>query len=690
MPAAEDFRLADGVNLQTALVQAGAPAKALIPSSGVLGNTWTGGNEAAFASLGGDASWLSGASGAGYQRAGTDNNFAGLYGIDVAAMDHGNDSVYVRIPFNVSTQEVLNSITSLSLQMRYDDGFVAYLNGVKVAAANAPASPQWNSGATASVTDGAAVVPVSFDITAFKGSLKVGANILAIQGLNQAGANSSDLLVLPELIATRTTTTPSVVNDSVVDVSGRGWVNVREIRVAGDPTPLAVTWSSPTTWTARVPLQPGLNALTLEAYDFQGNKITTPYPNNLTVTSTLSERPYQDFLKISEIMYHPADPTTAELAAGFADSDEFEFLEFFNASETETLDLNGVRIVSGPSAEFNFSGSNVTSLGPGESVIVVRNQAAFEARYGTSLSNRIAGVYEGKLDNAGELLAVIDPAGVDIERFTYDDVAPWPVEADGLGYSLVRVAPRSMTNPALASSWKASYVLGGSPAAIDLASGPSAADFTLDAAVGPPDLTVWKSGFGTALTVGYNAGDADGDHDVDGADFLTWQRSLGLSSFPASPNIMVNASANVRAAEEPVAVIDVGSEGERDIESRLPSLAAGRLLGGDLRSRDLAFAAIGSAAAKLAGHDNDHWLRRQSHAKSPSILSVESCTWLDDQPINSVARSLVSHDKSKDSLLRVVQNRWPTEASAGDVEIQSLRRYLTTALPRGFLRRRQA
>ena len=32
--------------------------------------------------------------------------------------------------------------------MRYDDGFVAYLNGVKVASANAPAKPQWDSQAT--------------------------------------------------------------------------------------------------------------------------------------------------------------------------------------------------------------------------------------------------------------------------------------------------------------------------------------------------------------------------------------------------------------------------------------------------------------------------------------------------------------------------------------------------------------
>ena len=57
-----------------------------------------------------------------------------------------NNSVYSRFSFNVSDP---NAIDALSLDMRYDDGFVAYLNDQEVARANAPASPQWNSTATA-------------------------------------------------------------------------------------------------------------------------------------------------------------------------------------------------------------------------------------------------------------------------------------------------------------------------------------------------------------------------------------------------------------------------------------------------------------------------------------------------------------------------------------------------------------
>jgi hypothetical protein len=39
------------------------------------------------------------------------------------------------------------------------------------------------------------------------------------------------------------------------------------------------------------------------------------------------------------------------------------------------------------------------------------------------------------------------------------------------------------------------------------------------------DLTRWRNGFGTGAT--HVQGDANADSDVDGADFLTWQRQLG-------------------------------------------------------------------------------------------------------------------------------------------------------------------
>jgi len=54
-----------------------------------------------------------------------------------------------------------------------------------------------------------------------------------------------------------------------------------------------------------------------------------------------------------------------------------------------------------------------------------------------------------------------------------------------------------------------------------------AGDFNEDTFVDDVDLELWKSGFGTPSAATHMQGDADGDLDVDGADFLTWQRQLG-------------------------------------------------------------------------------------------------------------------------------------------------------------------
>lgn len=105
---------------------------------------------------------------------------------------------YIRIPFSVSD---VNALESLSLNMRYNDGFVAYLNGTRVAAANAPAgTPDWDSTATSARASSAdSFIPQFFNLTANKNLLSNGAaNVLAIHGLNIASSDSS-FLILPEL-----------------------------------------------------------------------------------------------------------------------------------------------------------------------------------------------------------------------------------------------------------------------------------------------------------------------------------------------------------------------------------------------------------------------------------------------------------------------------------------------------------
>jgi hypothetical protein len=55
---------------------------------------------------------------------------------------------------------------------------------------------------------------------------------------------------------------------------------------------------------------------------------------------------------------------------------------------------------------------------------------------------------------------------------------------------------------------------------------PDAADFDEDGDVDEADLYAWQNGYGITGTAEHHQGDADGDMEVDGTDFLTWQIQL--------------------------------------------------------------------------------------------------------------------------------------------------------------------
>jgi len=56
------------------------------------------------------------------------------------------------------------------------------------------------------------------------------------------------------------------------------------------------------------------------------------------------------------------------------------------------------------------------------------------------------------------------------------------------------------------------------------------ADFDDSGIINEVDLGAWRAGFGVSGAATHIQGDADGDADVDGADFLVWQRQLGVMS----------------------------------------------------------------------------------------------------------------------------------------------------------------
>ena len=165
----------------------------------------------------------------------------------------------------------------------------------------------------------------------------------------------------------------------------------------------------------------------------------------------------QRFLRITELMYHPSP-----LVGNTNGPEEFEFIELKNISTNLTLSLAGVRFLNG--VEFGFTGSAVTSLAPGATVLVVKNLAAFTARYGSGFN--IAGQYTGSLENRGERVQLVDARGEEILDFSYDN--NWYPITDGFGFSLV-VADENAEPDAWDSktNWRASGQLGGSPAGSD-------------------------------------------------------------------------------------------------------------------------------------------------------------------------------------------------------------------------------
>ena len=278
-PRAERF--GGDVELAT-LVPSRAEARVLVPRDGSLGLEWT---RLDFD----DAHWLAGRTGVGFD---VGTAYADLIETDVEAAMYGlSSSVYIRISFDAGPsffEGGAPAVGALYLDVKYDDGFAAYLNGAPVASRNAPASPDWTSRATSSHADNLAVVLERVDISASSGLLRPGRNVLAIHGLNASPSNG-DLLILPELAVGAGA--PRIVLEGPAIVKARARANG--------------SWSA-----------------LAEAFFW----VETP-------------------LRVAEILYHPPDP------AGPYAADDFEFLELKNVGE-RTLDLAGIRLAGGVEFEF--------------------------------------------------------------------------------------------------------------------------------------------------------------------------------------------------------------------------------------------------------------------------------------------------------------------------------------------------
>ncbi len=120
-----------------------------------------------------------------------------------------------------------------------------------------------------------------------------------------------------------------------------------------------------------------------------------------------------------------------------------DMIELYNPTN-QLIDLGGWRLSEAVSHQFRPG----TQLNPFGTLLVLSfdpnnadnadRAAAFRATYGLGDWVTLVGGYDGRLSNRGEQLRLTRADGTLEDEVDYDDHAPWPIQADGRGSSLLR------------------------------------------------------------------------------------------------------------------------------------------------------------------------------------------------------------------------------------------------------------
>lgn len=138
---------------------------------------------------------------------------------------------------------------------------------------------------------------------------------------------------------------------------------------------------------------------------------------------------------ITEIMYNPPESGT----------DSLEYIELLNTGNN-SIDVSGWNFTQG----FTYVFPAGTSIGAGQYVLIAKSPAAMQ-----NVFNKTALAW-GAMDaltNGGEDIELRDANGTVMDYVDYKNVAPWPLEANGQGASLVLCDPAS--DNSLPVNWQA-------------------------------------------------------------------------------------------------------------------------------------------------------------------------------------------------------------------------------------------
>jgi hypothetical protein len=439
--------------------------------------------------------WRDGPSGYGYS-----NDLAELQWVEtqLSDMQYGYLSLYARLPFTLTPAQIA-SFTKLTAEIHYDDGYVVYLNGARIAASpDLPGTPPAYNTANTSASD---YLGVTVDLTAQKNLLVTGTNILAVQ-VHNSDLPSSDCFIGIILKAEATGTGPIAADDPAARIvinelsaghgATPGWVELynpgpvavdlsrvylsndrfnllayktldgtilapggfwamrqgasfAELPFALDPAGGTIYVTAAAKGAVPVPVR----VLDAACYDGQEPGISfgrypdgSPYLDGLaapTFGGPNAQRLVRDIV-INEIMYHHATR-----------DDRFQYIELYNRG-TRAIALDGWSFTSG--VDYTF-GNGVT-MPPGAFLVVAKDPGFLAAGYShLTLGTNLAGPFTGSLSHRSECLRLSFPRQTDSharaggsymvteDEVTYHDGGRWPEWADGMGASLELRDPHS-------------------------------------------------------------------------------------------------------------------------------------------------------------------------------------------------------------------------------------------------------
>jgi hypothetical protein len=354
-----------------------------------------------------DDAWLEGASELGY---GENDEATDIGFVDTdpdTPANQRNATSYFRKHITIANP---TDFAEFTLSIKYDDAAAVYVNGTQVVRTNnLPAGAAYDDFATSNTPDESTY----FAFTLPSSRFVVGENTIAVEIHNSSASSgdvSFDLRLRGEVVSSTGNITEAIPLPEAATVNARSYD-----QSTGD-------WSA-------------LNSAFFSLDSVPANS---------------------DNLVISEFHYRPAEPFTPEEIAVSTDRDDYEFIEFLNIG-TQPVELTGVSFTDG--IEFAFTDNSL--LAPGERLVLVRDAAAFTARYGGGVT--ISGEYSGRLSNSGEQIRLSSSDAGTIVEFSYTDETPWPIEADGGGPSLFLKNPQSNPDETLAASWEVHGTIGGAP-----------------------------------------------------------------------------------------------------------------------------------------------------------------------------------------------------------------------------------